>query len=237
MKKAIIIGASSGIGSELARILSEKGYEVGLTARREQLLLDLQDRLKGKSHIKVMDVADAPAARQRLQELIDEMGGMDLIVLNAGIGDAKATWEKELQIIDINVKGFVALANLAVDHFIERGGGHLVGVSSVASIRGTRIATVYSATKSFISNYMEGLRARANKKRWGIAVTDVRPGFVKTRMTEKNKNMFWVASAPKAAQQIFEAIKEKKDVAYITKRWILVATLLKLLPRSIYTKM
>src|SRR5690606_1005995 len=136
-------------------------------------------------------------ARQLLEELVQEMGGMDILILNAGIGDSKPSWEGEMQIINVNISGFTALANWAVYYFETKGGGQIAGVSSVASIRGTHIATVYSASKAYISSYMEGLQQRSNKKRQGITITDIRPGFVATPMTQENKGMFWVASSTK----------------------------------------
>lgn len=237
MKKVIIVGASSGIGRELAKIYSEKGYEVGITARRQEELESLQQEMTGKSYLRRMDVAEFAESREILADLVEEMGGLDIIVLNAGIGDSKPTWEREMQIIAVNAAGFTALANWAVEYFEKHGGGQIAGVSSVASRHGMRIATVYSATKAYISNYMEGLQQRANKKGHNITVTDIRPGFVITRMTEKNKGMFWVATPRKAAEQIYTAIKNKKRVAYITRRWWLVGTLIEWLPSFVKLRM
>lgn len=237
MKKVIIVGASSGIGRELAKIYSEKGYEVGITARRQEELESLQQEMPGKSYLRRMDVAEFAESRDILAYLVTEMGGLDIIVLNAGIGDSKPTWEREMQIIAVNAAGFTALANWAVDYFEQQGGGQIVGVSSVASRHGMRIATVYSATKAYISNYMEGLQQRSNKKRQNITVTDIRPGFVATAMTEKNQGMFWVATSRQAAEQMYTAIKNKKRVAYVTRRWWLVGTLIEWLPSFVKLRM
>lgn len=230
MKKVIIVGASSGIGFDLAKVFSANGYIVGITARREEQLVELQKQLPNKSFIKKMDVSKFHEATQQLQELIAEMGGMDIIILNAGIGWSYPTPQQEIDTIQVNVAGFVALGNFATEFFKQQGSGHIVGVSSIASIRGSHIATVYSASKAFISSYMEGLRIRFHKKKLNITVTDIRPGFVLTPMTEKNKGMFWVATSEKAAKQIFNAIINRKSIAYITKRWVLVGFIYKLLP-------
>lgn len=230
MKKVIIIGASSGIGYDLAKVFSEKGYIVGIAARREPQLIQLQKELPNKSFIKVIDVANFEDAKTQLKSLINEMGGMDTIILNSGIGWSYPTPQQEIDTIQVNVAGFVALGNFSTEYFIQQGSGHIVGISSIASIRGSHIATVYSASKAFISSYMEGLRIRFYKKKLPIQVTDIRPGFVATPMTEKNKGMFWVASSEKAAKQIFEAIITKKDIAYISKRWLIIAVLYKILP-------
>ncbi|MDX2001140.1 MAG: SDR family NAD(P)-dependent oxidoreductase [Chitinophagales bacterium] len=235
-KKVIIIGASSGIGSELAKVFSEKGFEVGITARRLDYLQQLAKQLPGKCYVAQMDVAAYEDARHVLQELIAEMGGVDIVVLNAAIGESKPTWQKEMETVHINAAGFTALANFAYQYFAEKGGGHIVGVSSIAALRGSRMATVYSATKAYISSYMQGLRYHAASKKNGITITDIRPGFVATPMTEKNKGMFWVATSRKAAEQIVSAIQQKRKVAYITKRWAVIALLYKLLPDWVFRR-
>jgi short-subunit dehydrogenase len=236
MKKVIIVGASSGIGYDLAKVYSAKGHEVGITARRIDFLEKLQKELPNKSYICKMDVADPAAARESLANLVAEMGGMDVLVLNAGIGDSKPSWELEQQIIMVNIAGFTALGNWAVKYYEGKGGGQIVGVSSIASIRGTHIATVYSASKAYISSYMEGLQQRSNRKKSNITVTDIRPGFVATPMTQENKGMFWVSTTEKAAKQIFTAIEKKKRIAYITRRWWIVAQLFKIIPDFLWLK-
>lgn len=236
MKKVIIVGASSGIGYYLAKVYSQKGYEVGLTARRLEVLEALQKELPNKSFIRKMDVADAEASRNILADLVEDMGGMDILVLNAGIGDSKPSWQLEQQIIMVNIAGFTALGNWAVKYYAANGGGQIAGISSIASIRGTHIATVYSASKAYISSYMEGLQQRSNRKKQNITVTDIRPGFVATPMTQENKGMFWVAPPEKAANQIYTAIKNKKRVAYITRRWWIVAQIFKVIPDFLWLK-
>lgn len=236
MKNVIIVGASSGIGYCLAKVYSQKGYIVGLTARRLDVLEALQKELPNKSYLRKMDVADVEASREILADLVSEMGGMDVLVLNAGIGDSKPSWQLEQQIIMVNIAGFTALGNWAVQYFEANGGGQIAGISSVASVRGTHIATVYSASKAYISSYMEGLQQRSNRKKQGITVTDIRPGFVATPMTQENKGMFWVATPEKAAEQIYAAIKNKKRVAYITRRWWIVAQMIKSIPDFLWLK-
>jgi short-subunit dehydrogenase len=136
--------------------------------------------------------------------------------------------------IEVNVMGFVAPADLAMRHLAERGSGHLVGLSSVASLRGGRPdATIYGASKAFVSNYMEALRLGADLSSLDIQVTEVRPGYVDTPMTRGQPGMFWVADVETAARQIHVAIKKRKRIAYITRRWRLVAWLLKALPYPI----
>jgi len=235
--KAIIIGASSGIGAALAKIMAESGYELGLTARRTEKLESLAAQLPTKSYLQTMDVTKTEAARAAFLELIEQMNGIDVVIINAGVGEITTRWEKEHNIINTNVTGFAAIANAAFYYFqSQQQKGHIVGISSLAALRGGSRIPSYHASKAFISSYMQGLRYRAVRKKLDIAITDIRPGFVKTEMTEKNDFMIWAATADKAATQIFSAIKRRKKIAYITKRWDLVAFIMKILPDFIYSK-
>ena len=237
MQKAIIIGATSGIGRELAKVLSADGYVVGITGRRLHLLEQLKDELSTQSFIKPMDISEESAVGD-LQKLIDEMRGVDLVVISAATGsiDMELPWEKEKITIDTNVLGFAAAANVAFHHFQHRGSGHLVGISSIAGIRGGGGAPAYSASKAFVSNYLQGLRYIAEKRKLNITVTDIQPGFVDTAMARGN-HVFWSASPQKAAEQIYWTIRKKKDHAYITKRWRLIAWALKVMPDGFYNKL
>jgi short-subunit dehydrogenase len=237
MKKIIIIGASIGIGKALAELYIQKGYEVGITSRRENLLQEIKAKYPNAPiFIQKMDVADVHQARTQLQALIAAMNGVDVIVINAGVGVPKASFEEQLFTIDINARGFMALADAAYSYFSEKGGGQIVGLSSMAALRGSGFAPEYHASKAFISSYMEGLQIRSWNRKHNITVTDIRPGFVDTEMTKSNKGMFWLATVEKAAQQIFDAILAKKRIAYITKRWWIMAQLMKNLPDFLYRK-
>jgi len=231
MKKAIIIGASSGIGKELAVILSRNDYIVGLAGRRVQLLLELQQELKNQSYIKQIDVSDPGPAMLLLQELIDEMGGMDLIVISAGQGyiNPELEWQPEFETVKVNVLGFMAMANVAMQYFVRQGQGHIVGISSLAAIRGSAGGPAYAASKAFVSNYLEGLRFQAQKSGLDIVVTDIQPGLVDTAMA-KGEGLFWVAPVEKAAGQIFQVIRKRKKHGYVTKRWRLIAWLVRIMP-------
>jgi len=237
MAKIILVGASSGIGKDLAVELSKRGHTLGLTARRIELLAVLRSELKSGVHIARMDVEQHEESRNGLAALIDEMGGCDVLIYNAGIGESSGRWEKENQVLQVNAVGFAALCNFIFRHWKEKKQpGHIVGISSIAGVRGSRMAIGYSATKAFMSNYMEGLRNESVRKGLNIAITDIRPGYVETPMTQGQKGMFWVASAAKAASQIADAIERKAKTAYITKRWCYAAWLMKHLPDFIWNK-
>lgn len=234
MKKAIIIGASTGIGREVSIRLSQKGYEVGLVSRRIEMLQEVQQELVGHSHIEAIDITNAQQTRMGLNSLIEKMGTVDMIIINAGIGVPDANWEEEQRILQTNVNGFTAVANYAFEYFTSIGKGTLVGVSSVAGIRGGRRATAYCASKAFVSSYLEGLRFRAMKENLKIQVTDIIPGFVETPMTSKLNYTFWMATSKTVAKQMIAAIERGKTKAYVTSRWWLVGLLMKIIPDKIY---
>lgn len=237
-KKAIIVGATSGIGRELAKLLSNNNYIVGITGRRTILLEEIKSENPTSYFIKTLDITDTEQTEQRLNELKKEIGGLDLLILSSGIGDLNDNldFEIEKRTIETNVLGFTLITNWAFNYFEEQKSGHLVAISSVGGLRGSRQAPAYNATKSFQMNYLEGLRQKAKKLNTNIFVTDIRPGFVDTDMA-KGEGLFWVSKVDKAAQQIFDAINRKKRVAYVTKRWRIIASILKNLPRPIYDKM
>jgi short-subunit dehydrogenase len=178
-----------------------------------------------------MDIADTANAIATFNSLIAEMDGVDLVVISAGTGHGTADlqWPNEKDTIDTNVSGFTAIADAAFNYFIKQDHGHLVGISSIAAIRGSRYAPAYNASKAFVCNYLEGLRHMAIKSKLPIYVTDIQPGFVDTRMAQGDR-IFWRGSAEKAARQIYRAIERKKPHAYVTRRWRLIAWALKIMP-------
>lgn len=231
----IIIGATSGIGEHLARLAINRGYTVGGTGRRVERLKELKNELGDRFHYIGMDVTRFNEAKSALKTLIQEMGGMDIIVLNAGISNhpAASIIAMEQKVIDVNVSGFIQLFGEAFLYFRRQGHGQLVGISSIAGLFGSSRAAPYSASKAFISTYMQAYRQRCNKINANITVTDVKPGFVKSEMIEGKKGLFWVAETDKAVRQMLKDIEKKRSYSYITKRWRLIAWLIKLVPNRI----
>lgn len=237
MKRVIIVGATSGIGRALAILYSSRGYEVGITGRREELLKSLSAELRTKTYPLKSDIADTGKAIDAFENLVRDMNGVDIVIISSGTGhhNEPLEWSREKETIETNVLGFTAIADAAMRFFLKRGSGHLVGISSIAALRGSRIAPAYNASKAFVSNYLEGLRLKASNTGNPIFVTDIRPGFVDTAMA-KGDGLFWVASPGKAAEQIFAAIEKKRKVAYITRRWTILAWIMKVLPDFLYQK-
>ena len=238
MKKAIIIGATTGIGKTLAEKLIREGYLVGITGRREEMLKILEENHIGKILSMKMDVQDLSSIESICNELVIKLGGLDLLIISAGIGEENKLLDFSIEnnVIKTNVQGFTCVADWGMNYFKKQGHGHLVNISSVAGIRGNGLAPSYNSSKAYQINYLEGLRLNASKSNSSIHVTDVRPGFVDTAMA-KGDGLFWVSPVEKAAEQIYTAIKQKKNKAYISKRWKLIGYLLKIIPYSILKKL
>lgn len=224
------------MGRALAVTLSLDGYRVGVVGRRTDLLARLREELAGPCVIKTVDVSQPELAMPLLRELIEELGDVELFVVSAGTGfeNPALAWEPESDTIRTNVLGFAAMVNVAVEHLEARGSGHLVGISSIAALRGSAVAPAYSASKAFVSNYLDGVRVRFQKSKLPVVVTDVQPGFVDTRMAGGD---LWMASPQKAARQIAAAIRRRKRHLYVTRRWRLIAWLLRWVPDALYSRL
>lgn len=229
-RTAVIIGASSGIGLELAKVLSVRGYRLGLAARRLRLLVDYASSDPNVVSTKQLDLSQ-PDSAEIFAAMVEELGSADLVVISSGTGhlNPDLDWSPEEETIGTNVTGFARIACAAMKLFERQGRGHLVGISSIAALRGAGEAPAYGASKAFMSRYLQGLHFRAKKSGLPIRVTDVRPGFVDTAMMKADKP-FWVASPRKAAEQIADAIAKEKRIVYVSRRWSLIGHLLRHLP-------
>ncbi|MGX1928245.1 SDR family NAD(P)-dependent oxidoreductase [Flagellimonas sp. 2504JD4-2] len=236
-QKAIVIGASSGIGRELAIILSQNGYQTGIVGRREELLVQLNKDYPNAFVPKALDCTSENVI-ESLEALVENLDGLDLLVFSSGTGDLNEPLNDQIEQMtnNLNVIAFSKVVGWAFKFFQNQGHGHLVAISSVGGLRGSRIAPSYNASKAYQINYLEGLRQKAAKSKLTITVSDVRPGFVDTAMA-KGDGKFWVAPPKKAAKQIYNAIKRKKDRVYVTKRWRIIALILKILPTWLYKRM
>lgn len=239
MKNILITGATSGIGRELALQLTAEGNRVGLMGRRTEKLEAIKAEIGENAYIRTLDVTDLDQAERVYKELIDEMGGMDMIILNAGVSGDKimSLWKDDKQTIDVNVLAFSHGLHFAFNYFRRQGHGHIVGMSSLASHLASYKAPDYTASKHFISNYMTGFRQKAKRVPADITITDIKPGFVKSEMTENVRGMFWVADTDKAVTQMIKAINKKRNIVYITKRWRIAAIIAKLVPQFVWDRL
>jgi short-subunit dehydrogenase len=161
--KAIVVGASTGIGREVAKVLANHGYELGLCSRKVELLNTLKAELPTKSWVKYLDLMDTNNIQVVLQELVAEMGGLDLIVVNSGIWpeSQQGILPKDKQIpfawirdtIAVNVTGCAAAFNFAFNYFVRQHHGHIVGISSTDAVRGNALNPSYCASKSFMATF------------------------------------------------------------------------------------
>lgn len=161
-----------------------------------------------------------------------------IIGASSGIGDInhELDWKIEKDTIDVNVSGVTSMINVSLKYFTQKKSGHLVVISSIAALRGGSDSPVYSASKAYISNYLEGIRCKVKKDNLNITITDIRPGLVNTEMAKGN-GLFWIQPVKKVAHQIYTMIRKKKDVGYVTKRWRIIAFLMKRTPDCFFYKL
>lgn len=235
-KKVIIIGATSGLGKALALLYARAGCLVGVTGRTATALQELQQQYPTQIVTACFDVRGNDNTAQ-LRTLIEQLGGLDLFIYNAGYGDPgeALNWEVDKKTYETNVQGFIELVNYTFNYFVQQGKGHIAATSSIAAYRGNSQAPAYSASKAFMSVYMEGLHIKSIKNNHHIAITDIQPGFLATKMAKADKQ-FWVVPVHKAAKQIASGIDKKKWRLYVSRRWRLIAVLMKWMPDWAYHK-
>jgi short-subunit dehydrogenase len=210
-KVAIITGASSGIGEALARELAKRDYDLGLVARRRERLDELARELRaGGTSVAVADhdVAVTDATRDTLEALARELGGLDVLVVNAGIGGSgqvgAGEFEQAKKVIEVNLIGAMATIDAAVE-LMKDSGGHIVGITSVAGYRGMPGSAAYSASKAGLATYLEAVRGEVD--RHGIVVTDIAPGYIDTPINQHVKKRPFLITAEQGASKIANAIE------------------------------
>ncbi|QLG48212.1 SDR family NAD(P)-dependent oxidoreductase [Natrinema halophilum] len=239
---AIIVGASSGIGAALSRRLADDGYEIGLVARRTERMRQIGSELPTKSYVATIDVTDTEDAREGFFELADAMSSVDVVVISSGVAHVNRDleWELERETIDVNVRGFTAIATAAIQYFEQhpdhasKTDGHLVGISSVAAHFGMGNVQAYNASKAYISTYLEGLRSRQIDRDADVTITTIEPGYVDSDLS---LGRLWECSPETAADQIARAIHKKRTHAYVVRRWRLVAWFLDLVPDGLLRRL
>jgi short-subunit dehydrogenase len=236
-KKIIILGASSGIGRELARLYAEKNYLVGIASRRKNLLREIKKEFPDNIYIEQINITHRSLATSRIHRLIKSLGGLDVFILSSGIGHRNPSLKFGLEndILKTNVSGFTSIINTVFKFFQKQEKGHIAAITSIAGIRGNRWAPAYGASKAFQINYMEALRIKSAKEQMNISVSEIRPGFVQTKMAH-GSGVFWACTAKKAACLISKGISRKKKVIYVSKRWFLIAWFIKIMPKYFIDK-
>ena len=231
----VIIGATSGIGKALFEKYANGANRIGIIGRRTHLLDELHQKYPSKTISTKGDITHLEEIEQAIRTLHDVLGKIDLAIVCAGIGEINTTldYAVERPTIDTNVVGWTFVIDMLYHIFEQQGHGHLVAITSSGGLRGEPMAPAYSATKAYQINYMEALRKKAFKNGRHITVTDIRPGLVDTAMA-KGEGLFWVMPVEKVAGQIVAAIRKQKSIAYVTRRWHVLAVINKFLPECLY---
>ncbi len=233
----LIFGATSGIGQALAKQYANQGHRVAITGRRQEKLDEISAQLPG-SYLPIRhDIRNTEQTDSVIMQAHQTFGSIDLIIVNAGIGkfNFELDWPVCESVIKTNVIGVSKALTAGYNYFRQQHQGHLVNISSVASLLGGAANPTYNASKAYQANFMEALWIKASKsKKNKISVTDIRPGFVDTKLAQGET--FWKADVETAARQIIKAIQKKKKIAYITKRWALVAWAIKRMPKFVLKK-
>ena len=234
-KKVVIIGASSGMGMEVAKLLLDEGCQLGVAARREDRLLALKQFAPDRVVTATIDVT-AEDAPHRLRSLIDEMGGMDLFFYSSGIGKQNRTLEPDIELntFNTNAMGFARMIGEAYRYFAERGEGHIAAITSIAGTKGLGPAPSYSATKAMQNVYLQALEQQSNARGLKIRFTDIRPGFVDTALLSGDFRYPMMLKPEKVARQIVRALKSKRHIQVIDWKYSLLTACWRRLPRPLW---
>lgn len=258
-KKAIVMGATSGIGMEVAKLLAAKGWQVGIAGRRIERLQALISQ-GGITCYQQIDVT-SPDAPAQLQKLIDKLGGMDLYFHSSGIGwqNNSLDIEKEMKTLETNGLGFTRMVDTAFNWFAaqsstptnksklsvsesKKKANHtcqnfrIACITSIAGTKGLGAAPAYSATKRFQNHYLECLSQQARMRHLPIAITDIRPGFVKTDLIAGSSYPLQLKPED-VAKHIVNAIENGKEVKVIDWRYDILVFLWRLIPRWLWTRL
>lgn len=244
LKRALVVGASSGIGAELARVLAREGFHVGLVARRQDKLDELVTRISGEFPDRVVkawahDVCEVDEVPALFEEIVGGLDGLDLIVYSAGVmprvEEDEYDTAKDKRMVDVNVTGCMAWLNPAAERFSRLGAGTIVGISSVAGDRGRKGAPAYCATKAAVTTYMESLRNRVALK--GVDVITIKPGPVATPMTEGLDKLPMLIQVEDAAEQIWKGIAARANVRYVPMQWQPIMTIIRHIPSVLFRRL
>ena len=235
MPNVVIIGASSGMGLEVAKLLLAEGHTLGVAARRNDRLQALKQLAPDRVVTATIDVT-ADDAASRLRALIDELGAMDLFFYASGIGkqNRELAPDIELDTVNTNGMGFTRMIGEAYRYFAERGKGHIAAITSIAGTKGLGPAPSYSATKAMQNTYLQALEQQANARGLKIRFTDIRPGFVDTDLLAGDFHYPMMLKPDKVARQIVRAIHNKRHVVVIDWKYVILTALWRRLPRPLW---
>ncbi|MBR6826895.1 MAG: SDR family NAD(P)-dependent oxidoreductase [Prevotella sp.] len=232
-KRAIVIGASSGIGREVALLLMKDGWTVGVAARREEPLREL-----GAAAWQQIDVTQDDTAA-RLRQLIAALGGMDLFFYASGIGKQNRELREDIELatMQTNALGFTRMVGEAYRYFAEQGSGHIAAITSIAGTKGLGPAPSYSATKAMQNVYLQALEQQAHAQGLNIRFTDIRPGFVDTALLNGDFHYPMMLKPEAVAKDIVRTIRNRRHIRVIDWKYRLLTALWRRIPRCVWRRM
>jgi len=244
--RALVVGASSGMGAALVKQLAAEGCRVAAVARRGEELAALAQACAGPAKqaggavfTHAHDVSRTEEVPELFERIVRELGGLDLMVFAAGIMPKVERTEydtgKDLPVIAVNFGGCVAWCNPTANLFRTQRAGTLIGISSIAGDRGRKGQPAYAATKAAMNSYLESLRNRLSEV--GAHVCTIKPGYVDTRMLAGMEKLFWVISPEQAAATILKAARARKNTRYVPFRWMFVGMALRMIPSFLFRKL
>ena len=241
-QRAIVVGASSGIGESLARRLAAEGCHVALVARRQPELDRIAKDIResgGKAEVFLHDVLAFEEAPPLFDRIVETLGGVDLLVYASGVlletQEGEYDFAKDRRTIEVNLLGAMAWCNPAAARFEAQRKGTLIGISSIAGVRGRRGNPAYGTSKAALTTYLEALRNRLG--RYGVRVVTVKPGYIDTAMTRGKPGLFWLISADEAAAQTLALARRGSRSGFVPARWALIALVLRAIPSFIFRRL
>ncbi len=240
LSKAIVVGASSGVGEAIARRLAESGAQVAIVARRQSELARVIQCAPNLIKHFVHDVTEFDSVPGLFEQIASELDGVDTLVYAAGImpdcAEGEYSFAKDHATIATNLLGAMAWMNVAAARFEAGRAGTIIGISSIAGERGRRGFPGYCTSKAALTTYLESLRNRCS--RYGVNVVTIKPGFVDTAMTRGKKGLFWLVSADKVAKRTLALAKRGSSAcAFVPSRWALVAAIVRALPSFLFKRL
>ena len=231
-KRAIVVGASSGIGREVAKLLMKEGWTVGVAARRVERLETLQ-----AAAVEQIDVTQEEATL-RLQTLISRLGGMDLFFYASGIGKQNRELNEDIELatMQTNGLGFTRMVGEAYRYFAQQGNGHIAAITSIAGTKGLGPSPSYSATKAMQNVYLQALEQQANSRGLKIHFTDIRPGFVDTALLSGDFHYPMMLQPERVAKEILYAINHRHHIRVIDWKYRLLTALWRRVPRWLWRR-
>ena len=237
-KRAIVIGASSGIGREVCLRLLQDGWTLGIAARRLEPLNEIKESYPQQVEVAVIDITKENAG-ELLQQLIDRLGGIELYFHASGIGKQNLSLQEEIEMSTVatNGFGFTKMVGTAYRYMAEHGGGTIGVISSIAGTKGLGASPAYSATKAFQNKYIEALEQQAKLRKLNIHFTDIRPGFVATALLDGGQGYPLLLRPENVAKEIVSSLYKKRHVRVIDWRYRILTPLWRMLPRWLWVRL